>query len=177
MTSDNTPYFRRRSLRLQGYDYSQAGAYYVTVCTHDRALLFGTVYEGQVQLSEAGRCVVEQWEDLPNRYPTISLDAFVVMPNHIHGIIVLSDVSTYGIQPRQDSAATKSPTLSAVLRAYKSLSAIAANKAMGRTGRPLWQQGFYDEIIRSERALNRIREYIEANPWRWSEDTDNPANW
>jgi len=82
---------RRRSMRLKGYDYSQAGAYFVTICTQGRACLFGEVVDGEMRLNDAGRMVVAEWERLPALFPNVVLDAFVVMPNHIHGIVILTD--------------------------------------------------------------------------------------
>ena len=82
---------RRRSMRLKGYDYSQAGAYFVTICTQGRACLFGEVVDGEMRLNDAGRMVVAEWERLPALFSNVVLDAFVVMPNHIHGIVILTD--------------------------------------------------------------------------------------
>src|SRR5215470_15547129 len=87
----NDPRPARRSLRLPAYDYSQAGAYFITVCTHDRLMLFGDVIDCDVRLNDMGVIVRQTWEDLPTHYDGIDLDVFVVMPNHIHGIIVLPD--------------------------------------------------------------------------------------
>ena len=82
---------RRRSVRLQGYDYSRSGAYYVTLCTQDRACLFGEVVDGDMQVNDAGRMVSEAWHALPDRFPAIDLDAFVIMPNHIHGVVMITN--------------------------------------------------------------------------------------
>lgn len=88
---DDTIYpWHRRSLRLQGYDYSQAGAYFITVCTHNRACLFGEIVDGTMHENQAGQAVREAWQALPERFPGVDCDAFVVMPNHVHGILVLS---------------------------------------------------------------------------------------
>jgi putative transposase len=94
----------RQSIRLKGYDYSQAGAYFVTICTQDRACLFGKVVNGEMRLNDAGRMVLAEWNMLPERFPHVVLDAFVVMPNHVHGIVVITN-------PAPDDTATKAPTI------------------------------------------------------------------
>jgi len=94
----------RRSIRLKGYDYSQAGAYFITICTQDRACLFGKVVNGEMRLNDAGRMVLAEWNMLPERFPHVVLDAFVVMPNHVHGIVVITN-------PATDDTATTAPTI------------------------------------------------------------------
>ena len=153
---DDPQVHRRRSIRLAGYDYSQTGAYFITICTHNRALFLQT--EG---VQEAA-CSV--WHDLPARFPTVALDEFTVMPNHIHGIIFLM------------GAASSAPTLGKVIRAFKSISAIEANKALNRSGQPFWQRNYYEHIIRDEDELHALRQYIRDNPLKWDEDPDNPSN-
>lgn len=148
---------------MKGYDYGRAGAYFVTTCTQGRECLLGDVDGAAGRLSDAGRVVEDTWADLTKRFPTIELDAFTVMPNHIHGIIVLVG---------QGVAAP--PKLGDVVGALKSLSAIAINRALSRSGRPLWQRNYYEHIIRNEAALDRIREYIATNPVRWALDRENP---
>lgn len=158
MPRDQSP--RRHSLRLKGHDYSQAGAYFITVCTHRRVLLFGAVTDADVHLNEIGAIVNQSWANLPNHYPGIELDSFIVMPNHVHGIILLGDepVRRHGIPE--------------IVRGFKTFSARSANKRR-RVGPALWQRGYYEHVIRDERALNRIRAYITNNPARWADDPDN----
>ena len=146
----------RRSIRLVGYDYSQAEAYFITICTHNRDLSLQTE-----RVQEAVRLA---WHAHPIRFPTIALDEFTVMPNHVHGIIILGD------------AASSVPTLGKVVRAFKSISAIEANKALDRSDQPFWQRGYYDHIIRDDGDLNRIRRYIRDNALNWQSDPDNPLN-
>ena len=146
----------RRSIRLTGYDYSQPGAYFITICTHNRALF--------LQAERLQEVVRSAWHDLPLRFPSVVLDEFVIMPNHVHGIISLR------------GAASSAPTLGRVVRAFKSVSAIAANKALGRSGQPFWQHNYYEHVIRDEEELNAVRRYIRENPLKWSDDPDNPAN-
>jgi putative transposase len=158
MPNDHHP--RRRSTRLPGYDYSQAGAYFITVCTQNRAMLFGEVIDCDVRLTEMGTIVQQIWSDLPTHYDGIDLDAFIVMPNHVHGIIVLSDQSD------------RRHAISEIVRGFKTFSARRANERLGRRG-ALWQRGYYEHVIRNEKALDRIRVYIANNPPQWADDPEN----
>jgi putative transposase len=151
----------RRSIRLQGYDYTQAGAYFVTICAFQRECVFGAVIDGVMVLNDEGAVVQLCWDDLPNHYSHVQLDAFTVMPNHVHGIIVLT--------------ATSSHPLPEIVRAFKSFAAQEANQLRGVTGIPVWQRGYYEHIIRHEDELRAIRKYILYNPLKWAEDMDNPA--
>jgi putative transposase len=158
MPHDLSP--RRHSLRLKGYDYSQAGAYFITVCTHRRVLLFGDVIEANVRLNDVGAIVNESWANLPNHYRGIELDAFIVMPNHVHGIIILSDdtETCHGIPE--------------IVRGFKTFSARKANEHR-RARAAFWQRGYYEHVIRDGRGLNRIRAYITNNPGCWNDDPEN----
>jgi REP element-mobilizing transposase RayT len=151
---------RRRSLRLPGYDYSQAGAYFITACIHNRAMLFGAVIDGDVRLSEMGTIVQQTWDELPTHYHGIDLDAFIVMPNHVHGIIILADQSErrHGIPE--------------IVRGFKTFSARRVNERAGQSG-VRWQRGYYEHVVRNEKALDRIRAYIANNPARWADDPEN----
>jgi len=151
---------RRRSLRLPSYDYSQAGAYFITVCTLDRIILFGEVIDDDVRLNEFGMLVKQTWDSLPTHYGGIDLDAFIVMPNHMHGIIILSD------KPQTRCAIPE------IVRGFKTFSARRVNECGGRRG-ALWQRGYYEHVVRNEKALNRIRDYIANNPAQWTDDPDN----
>ena len=157
---------RRRSVRMSAYDYSQAGYYFVTLCTYDRECVLGEISDDRMVLSEAGRAVEAVWARLPQRFPSVELDAFVVMPNHVHGIVVIVDRSI--------------STLGAIVGAFKSLAAIEVNHLLSRSGRPLWQRSFYEHVVRNDRELDRFRAYVAANPSRWPTDAvhpDNPSRW
>lgn len=173
----------RRSIRLKDYDYSQAGAYFVTICAQDRAHLFGTVVDGDMRLNDAGRVVEQCWRDIPVHFPQVELDAFVIMPNHVHGIVVI----TVGAEnlpplppenlpppPAQQSQKSFSPTLGSVVRGFKIGVTLwfRANTAVST----IWQRNFYEHIIRNERSRDHIREYIANNPARWSFDRENPES-
>lgn len=167
---------RRQSLRLRGYDYSTRGLYFVTVCSHRKKCLLGTVECERVRLSPAGRAVQRAWYGLPKRFPGLMLDAFVVMPNHVHGVIAIVGA---GLAPPA-GAASCAPTgarfsLGDVMRVFKSTSAIAANRVLRREGTPLWQRNFYEHIIRRGEDLTKIQRYVLENPMRWALDLENPA--
>ena len=159
----------RRSLRLRGYNYSQPGAYSVTIVTQCRECLFGEVIDGRMILNDAGDLVKQAWENLPNRFPSVDLDAFIVMPNHLHGIIVVIEGDTSRSAPNQ-----KMPALGDIMRAFKSISAIDVNRILSRRDQPVWQRNYHDHIIRNERDLDNRRQYIVDNPGRWAEDEENP---
>lgn len=145
----------RRSIRLREYDYSAAGYYYVTICTQNRELAMAS--------PDVCRVVEEAWRSLPRRFRGTGLDEYVVMPNHVHGIVI--------IRFPEDSL-----TLGDIMRAFKSISAIAANRLLARSGRPFWQRNYYERVIRSERELNAVREYIRTNPLNWEVDPENPES-
>jgi len=167
MARYNPEIHHRRSIRLDGYDYRQDGMYFVTICTFQWECLLGEIVDGEMYLSTAGEAVQDAWDRLPARFPGIALDWFVVMPNHVHGILFL------GADPGIGDA--RPVSLGAVVGAFKSLAAIAANRVLAREGTPLWYRNYYERIIRNDRELHRIRAYIEANPANWAQDDDNPA--
>jgi len=180
----------RRSIRLKGYDYSQAGAYFITLCTQDRACLFGKVVNGEMRLNDAGRMVLAEWNRLPERFPHLVLDAFVVMPNHVHGILVITDPAptagaTLGATVGATVGATlvvapTAPTVGNIIGAFKSRVTVEYIRGVKTSGWPpfrgrLWQRNYYEHIIRNERALNAIRQYIMENPRRWHRDREKEA--
>lgn len=169
---------RRRSLRLKDYDYSQAGAYFVTVCVQNRECLFGEVVAGEMQLNNAGRMVVRCWQAIPDHFPHVALDVFVVMPNHVHGIIVLmGGRGTACRAPTNEQFGKPVPgSIPTVMRSFKSAATKHINELRHTAGVPVWQRNYYEHIIRDENSMARIREYIINNPLQWALDRDNPAN-
>lgn len=154
-----TKFPQRKSPRLQGYDYSQAGAYFVTICTKNRHHLFGHVDGDKMCLSDEGDIAYANWQIIPEHYTDVDLDAFVVMPNHIHGILILLGNDT----------AFKT-VLGRVINAYKGAVTARIRKRTD-TDMIVWQSRYHDHIIRDEVDLNRLREYVMYNPARWAEDT------
>ena len=173
---------------MKGYDYSQGGAYFVTVCTQFR--------EPLLDPDPARQIIQKMWDDLENRFPNIRLDEFVIMPNHVHGVIWIvgaplgapqngwADAPPNDINMPQDDigsvhqgAASSAPTVGRVVRAFKSISAIAINRHLDRVGNPVWQRNYYERIIRNDGELDRIRQYIRDNPGNWDQDPENPEFW
>ena len=164
----------RRSIRLKEFDYSQTGSYFVTIVTHQRRCLFGEVVDGKVQLNSVGTIVSEIWSDLPNRFPNVSVDMFVVMPNHIH---VILNVEAQFIAPsdpphRREGVMNRAPTLGQITRSFKA----ASTRRIRQTSdiEVVWQRNYYEHVIRNEESLNRIRQYILDNPLKWELDPENP---
>jgi len=160
---------KRKRVRAPHWDYRQAGSYSVTICADNRECLFGSMREGKVELTAIGRSVEEAWRDLPKHYSNIVLDEFVVMPNHFHGILVISD-SPYihhdaGI--KRSFGNIEAGSLSSIIRAFK---AGVTRNAGGR----IWQTGFHEHVIRDENDLCNHRQYIRNNPARWEFDRENP---
>lgn len=203
--------YRAESTRLQAYDYSSPGWYFVTICTKDHVLCLSTVADGSVTLTPIGEIIKEEWTRTPIVRPNIELDSWVIMPNHVHGIIVITDsrpkvgVETFrrnvslspgpnSETPHRANAETsqrgtaqtphrgvstnpsrlKRNSLGSIIGQIKSI-CTKRSRAAGFVDFA-WQERYYDEIIRDEAALDRIRQYIIDNPARWHEDKDNPAN-
>jgi len=165
----------RRSIRLRGYDYSQPGAYFVTLCTHKRKRLFGEILNGEMKLNNRGWKVVNHWEWLAKRYDYVSLDEFIVMPNHLHGIVVLTKVDDASkVSGQEQSQPThKRKPLGRLIGAFKTASTNQINRSSTIIGSKLWQRGFWEHIIRNEQELNLIRAYIRNNPAQWGLDNLN----
>jgi REP element-mobilizing transposase RayT len=169
--------WHHRSIRLAGYDYSSSGAYFVTLCVQNRECVLASIVEHDVQLTPIGEIAAVQWADLSSRYPYVELDAWVIMPNHLHGIVVIGDTHIGGdvhdALPQEISVPRKS--LGSLIGAFKTMSTKAINRARAMVQAGFWQRSFYEHIIRNEADLIRIRRYIEENPLKWAEDRENPA--
>ena len=181
------PAKHRRSIRLKGYDYSQAGAYFVTIVTRNRACLFGNMVHDEVWLNVMGKIVQWTWHDLSNHVRNVQLDAFVVMPNHIHGIIVIVAGTVVGVgsvragsvragsEPAPTTAGTRRQGLPEIVRQFKTFSSRRINEHRNTPSVPVWQRNYYEHVIRNGDELNRVREYIVNNPLKWELDRENPA--
>ena len=155
----------RRSVRMRGYDYSRPGAYFITVCTHERESLFGEITNGVMHLNRMGLIVQRSWSDLPRHYPYVVLDAMVIMPNHLHGVMVLTEDGK-STKPRHG--------LPEIVRAFKSYSARRVNALRRTPGLAVWQRSYYEHIVRDQEDWERIRGYIHINPQEWDRDLENP---
>jgi putative transposase len=150
----------RHSIRLRGYDYSQAGAYFVTLCTYGRAHLFGGIADGAVLLNDAGTMVLDWWNALSDRFPCVLLNDYVLMPDHLHGIVVLQKFAGQPV------------ALGTVIQWFKTMTTNAYIRGV-RNGRwqpfewHVWQRNYYERIVRSDEEMTRIRHYIDTNPQRW----------
>ncbi|MCX5920977.1 MAG: transposase [Candidatus Melainabacteria bacterium] len=183
---------QRKPLRLTAYDYAQNGAYFITICTENRAYLFGDIVDNTMVLNDAGKMVESVWREMPMHYPNILLDAFIIMPNHIHFIIVfiendhsvpksLADVINHAPTTRTEPsvgvpfmASANQPTpLGKIVRTFKGKSTFLINQHQKTVGMPVWQRGYYDQIIRNEAHLQSVRLYIENNPAQWAFDEEN----
>ena len=170
-------YKNRKSPRLKHWDYSSNAAYFITICTRDREHYFGKVQNGKMQVSPAGAIAFVLWFEIKNHAENIELGEFVVMPNHVHGILLLNGIGGDGRDvacnvPTVPSAtmaaiSPKSNSVSSIIRSYKS----AVTKHCNRLELPMaWQSRYHDHIIRDDKSFQRISEYIKNNPSKWQED-------
>jgi putative transposase len=167
--------YRVESTRLSHWDYSSSAWYFVTICTRDKDCSLGEIAGDTVRLSSVGQIVFEEWNHVLCIWPTVSTGDFVIMPNHVHGIVILGDTS---VETRLRGVSTRDgvrrPTLGTVIRQFKSRSTTriwaTGHRDFG------WQSRFHDRIIRGERELTAIRQYIANNPAKWALDKENPAN-
>ncbi len=170
----------RRSVRLPRYNYAQTGAYFVTMCTHQREWLFGEVVDGEMQLNVFG-CVVEEWFASVRIRREIELDVFVVMPNHVHGIVWITEpVGAHGRAPQHATGRAPFPTLQrkprslgAFVAGYKSAVTKRINISRNTPNAPVWQRNYHEHVIRNETALDAIRTYIANNSFHWAADRYN----
>lgn len=156
----NKAIHNRQSIRLKGFDYSQEGSYFITICTHVRQSLFGEIINEEMQINWIGKIVKNQWLQIPGRFNELQLDSFVVMPNHFHGIIKIEE-------------SLPGQTIGNIIGAFKSLAANEYLKFCKSNNLPiekLWQRNYYEHIIRDEEDYSRIVDYIENNPLKWNED-------
>ena len=176
----------RRSIRLPEYDYAQAGAYFITICTNNQECLFGEMTDGAVLLSKFGEIAVDEWVRTPNVRENVGLDAFVVMPNHLQGVVIITHengkaLPMGGSDPpgrpyRPSSARGPAPgSVGAIIGQFKAAVAERINVLRGTLGAAVWQRNYYEHVVRDEDELNQIRQYIAGNPAGWDTDENNPT--
>ena len=169
--------YRRRSIRLRDYNYSSAGAYFLTLCAYNREMLFGEMSEGEMTLHCAGRIVADEWRRSAKVRAEIELDEWIVMPNHLHGIVIITG-GGLGMRRGDRPVAPTGPkpkSIGALIAGFKSATTKRINAMRGTPGSLVWQRGYYDHVVRGEAPLKRIRQYIRENPLRWDEDPENPV--
>ena len=186
MNNYNPTIHHRRSIRLKGYDYSQAGLYFITICCQDRVCRLGKIENGVMICNELGEIAYREWMKTAELRPQIELDAFMVMPNHIHGILKINEMDmdtlhspnntgdntgdNMGDNMGECNSPLRSPsnTIGAIIRGYKS----SVTKQFGLMGfdEKLWQRNYYEHIIRDEQSYQIISEYIINNPKKWADD-------
>jgi REP element-mobilizing transposase RayT len=160
---------RRTSIRLRGFDYRTDAAYFVTICTFNRECLLAKITGGHACLTEFGKIVAASWNWLAVQYHYSVLDEFIVMPNHIHGILITQHSGGSRTAP------TGQKPLGRLLGAFKTVSSKRINLVRGTPGAPVWQRNYYERVIRGEEELQRIRDYVASNPMAWDSDPQNPA--
>ena len=183
----------RKYTRLKNYNYAANGYYFVTICTHEKQCFFGDVVNGKMQLSAVGRIAHQYWSEIPQHSKHTYLDRFIIMPNHLHGIIIIDNPNNrdrfipnnnvpsrvvpwndptvddeWDVSQTMSQLSPKSGTLSVIIRSYKS----SVTRWCRKNGDDIfhWQSRFYEHIIRDEKSLNNIRRYIVDNPAKWTED-------
>jgi REP element-mobilizing transposase RayT len=159
---------------MPAYDYSESGAYFITAVTEGRGAVFGEILDAEMRLNRNGVIVERCWYDLLDHYAHLTLDEFVVMPNRVHGVISLADVARAGLEPAPTIETARRHGLSEIVRAFKTFSARRINEVRGTPGTPVWQRNYYERVVRNERELHAVREYIRANPLNWYLDKENP---
>jgi len=171
----------RRSIRLKEYDYSQAGLYFITICTQNRLRLFGEIVDDGrgptiCALNEYGRIAEKEWIKTSKMRPNIRLDIFVIMPNHMHGIIEINEiVDGRGTMHRAPTTVEQfgkptSNTIPTIIRGYKASVTKQINILRNQPGVPVWQRNYYEHIIHDEKSFHQISQYIQTNPLKWQDD-------
>jgi len=168
--------YNRRSIRLPGYDYTQEGFYFVTICTYKHKCLFGKIKDGKIYLNKYGEIVKDEWIKTEKIRKNIKIDKFVIMPNHIHGIIIINCVpficrGTLQRAPtHEEFGKPVSNSIPTIIRGFKSAVTNRINRIRKSPGISVWQRNYYEHIIRNEKDYLRIVEYIQNNPLKWEWD-------
>jgi REP-associated tyrosine transposase len=177
--TDDAPLHHRRTIRLSGWDYSADGAYFVTVCTSDRSHLFGEIADGHMRVNALGAVVADSWRWLASQYTHVTLDDWCLMPNHLHGLLILTgrggsrtaltDTST----PGGDAVMTPRKPVGRLIGAFKTVSTKHINRLRNTPAEVVWQRNFWEHIVRDDGEMDLVRAYIRDNPTNWSSDALN----
>ncbi len=171
-TLENKPDKHRKNIRLKDFDYSSAGHYFVTIVSHKRKNIFGKISNGIMELNNIGMIVEKKWQEIPIHFPYIEVDSYVVMPNHVHGIIINIGIGARHASPLQ----TEIQPLGVVVGSFKSAVTKYVHDLGWFINRRIWQRNYYEHIIRDEDDYQHITEYINNNPFNWENDNENPKN-
>lgn len=159
----NPDIHHRRTIRLHGYDYSTEACYFITICTQEKKCLFGSITDGAMQLNEIGKAAERCWHDIPIHYPNVELIEFIMMPNHIHGIVRIVGAEYLPPEHTHKGEECQQGTLGSIIKGFK----IGVTKLVGHS---IWQRNYYEHIIRNAREFDEITNYIRTNPTRWCDD-------
>jgi len=169
------PILHRRSIRLPEYDYTQPGYYFLTLVTYRRINRFGAIDSTGMVINAIGKMVQNEWERLPQRFPGVALDVYMVMPNHFHGVLCIMDDSA-----KLDSAQSierfghpVKASIPTIVRSFKAAVTLRSRRMLGDPDTQIWQGNYYERVIRNEQGLLAARLYIEENPLNWAEDQEN----
>ncbi len=178
------PLPRRKSLRLQGFDYTSVGAYFLTVCAREKKCLFGEVRGGRTVPNELGALAERCWQEIPSHVPDLACDEFVLMPNHVHGILFIfppsgSLVGARHVVPvevvQAESFGRPVPgSIPTIIRCFKAAVTKESRVLLRQPGLRVWERGYYEHVIRDGADLKEIRRYIIENPAKWESDRENP---
>ena len=174
MIKYNPKTHRRYSIRLKDYNYSQAGAYFITICTHNHECLFGHIIDGQINLNECGKIVENEWLRSQEIRLEIKLDKYQVMPNHFHAVVFILETNINVVANGRSPLQMKPKSLSSFMAGFKSSGTSKINILRNTPNAPVLQRNYYEHIIRNESELTCIREYINNNPLKWQLDIENP---
>ncbi len=171
-------YPKRKQIRLRYFDYALSGAYYITICSHEKKCIFSDIEDDVVILSPIGKIIEEEWRKTHDVRPSVIIDDFVIMPNHIHAIIIFADGKGTNEIPDTDSpfrslGGSEGESVSAIISQVKSIVTKRARRELGFNSE-IWQRSFYEHIIRDDNDMRRIRDYIKLNPLEWHLDQEHP---
>jgi REP element-mobilizing transposase RayT len=172
----NPEIHNRRSVRLKVYDYAQPGAYFVTVCSWLRGFIFGEIINGKMEMNEYGMVLKQEWGKINNGHHDFDPDQFVVMPNHMHGIVNINRSGVLPYATGDNALRLQSQTIGSLIRRYKSTTTRQINNIRSTPCMPVLQRNYFEHIIRNDFEMDNIQEYIRNNPVRWAFDKDNPLN-
>lgn len=168
----------RRSIRLPGHDYQAVGHYFVTICSFEKQCLFGTMIDDVVDLTPYGHLVEVCWWSIPDHFPSVKLHQFVIMPNHLHGIveITIKQPPDVHVPIAEQFGSPVSSSLPTMIRSFKAAATKSINELLSTSGTTVWQRGYHERIVRTPQELENVRRYIENNPKTWSEDPEFPES-